>query len=626
MSDPIEIAETLARDFAATAVERDRRGGTPKQERDALRASGLLGLVVPVELGGAGATWTTALRAVRTIARADGSLGPVFGFQHLLLATVRLFGAPAQFEALARATVAERWFWGNALNPLDPRTTIEASGGERVLRGEKSFCSGARDADALIVSAKDAVTGKLVVAAIPADRPGIDAHDDWDNMGQRQTDSGSVAFHDVRVEEREILADPGPLGSTLATLRPLIAQISLVNVYLGIAEGALAEARALTRERGKAWFASGVERAVDDPYVLATFGDLMGRARGGTLSASPKPRPRRARPRLGARGRDHHRRSRGGRDRDRGGEGDDDDRGARGGVAHVRRGGRGGDDGAARARPLLAQPPHAHAARSRGLQAPRSRALVSDRPLAHTVVLLVRSAPMPFARIEDAIARTESVVEPVAEARLPTRHGPFVVHVFRDVVEGREHIALVRGDVSGPGAVLVRVHSECVTGDLFGSLRCDCGVQLDAALARVASAGRGVVVYLRGHEGRGIGLINKLHAYRLQDQGRDTVEANLELGLPVDSRRYDVGAQILTSLGVTSIRLMSNNPAKFAALEGYALRIVERVPLVTAPNAENAGYLSTKQAKLGHLLGLVQGVAGEAAPQQRMRAVPQGRA
>jgi 3,4-dihydroxy 2-butanone 4-phosphate synthase/GTP cyclohydrolase II len=231
--------------------------------------------------------------------------------------------------------------------------------------------------------------------------------------------------------------------------------------------------------------------------------------------------------------------------------------------------------------------------------------------------------------IDDLVAyrrRTESVVEPVAEARLPTRHGPFLCYVFRDSLENRDHVALVRGEVRGASNVLVRVHSECVTGDLFGSLRCDCGAQLDAALARVAQEGRGVVVYLRGHEGRGIGLIQKLHAYRLQDEGRDTVEANLELGLPVDSRRYDIGAQILTSLGLTTIRLMSNNPAKFAALEGYPLRIVERVPLVTTPNPENAGYLSTKQVKLGHWLGLVQGAAGEDGERAIVGPFPQGRA
>lgn len=283
MSDPIEIAGALARDFGATAVERDRAGGTPKRERDALRASGLLTLAIPAGLGGLGASWSTTLQAVRAIARADGSLAHVFGFQHLLLATVRLFGTPAQFEALARETVEKRWFWGNALNPLDPRTTIHGAGAERSLRGEKSFASGSHDADVLVVSAQDASTGKLVVAAIPAGRTGIQARSDWDNMGQRQTDSGSVVFNDVRVSAGEILSEPGPLGSTFATLRPLIAQLTLTNVYLGIAEGALAVAKGLTRDRGKAWFASGVERIEDDPFVLATFGDLFVEAESARL-------------------------------------------------------------------------------------------------------------------------------------------------------------------------------------------------------------------------------------------------------------------------------------------------------------------------------------------------------
>jgi 3,4-dihydroxy 2-butanone 4-phosphate synthase/GTP cyclohydrolase II len=222
-----------------------------------------------------------------------------------------------------------------------------------------------------------------------------------------------------------------------------------------------------------------------------------------------------------------------------------------------------------------------------------------------------RDHALPLISIDDLVAyrrRTEPIVEKVSEARLPTRHGAFTVAVFRDVIEGREHVALVRGEVKGQENVLVRVHSECLTGDLFGSRRCDCGEQLECAMARVAQAGQGVVVYLRGHEGRGVGLINKLHAYRLQDQGRDTVEANLDLGLPVDSRRYDVGAQILVAMGLTTIRLMSNNPAKFAALEGYPLRIVERVPLIAETNPENAAYLLTKQHKLGHLLGLAAGV------------------
>jgi len=201
----------------------------------------------------------------------------------------------------------------------------------------------------------------------------------------------------------------------------------------------------------------------------------------------------------------------------------------------------------------------------------------------------------------------ERVVERVAEARIPTRHGVFRAHVFRSLLDGVEHVALVRGEVAGQENVLARVHSECLTGDIFGSARCDCGEQLDRALAKVAAEGRGVVVYLRGHEGRGIGLARKFDAYRLQDLGRDTVEANVELGLPVDARSYDVGAQILTELGITTLRLMSNNPAKFTELEGYPLKIVERVPLIVAPNAENVSYLRTKQQKLGHRLGLSVG-------------------
>lgn len=274
-SDSLIVAGRVARAFAETAAQRDRLGGTPKRERDLLRESGLLALVVPAAFGGHGASWATTLQAVRTIARSDGSLAHLFAFQHLLLATVRLFGTPEQFEALARATVAQRWFWGNALNPLDPRATIAREERTRVLRGERSFCSGARDADMLIVSASDTATGKLVVAAIPSNRRGITARGDWDNMGQRQTDSGSVFFDEVRVQDSEILAEPGPLGSTFATLRPLIAQLSLCNVYLGIAEGALEVARTVTLERGRAWFASGVDRIQDDPYVLATLGDLV---------------------------------------------------------------------------------------------------------------------------------------------------------------------------------------------------------------------------------------------------------------------------------------------------------------------------------------------------------------
>ena len=271
--DALAIAESVARVFAETAVERDRGGGTPKQERDLLRESGLLSLSIPTELGGGGATWATAMRATRIIARADPSIAHVFGFQHLLLATVRLFGGPAQYERLAGDTATRSLFWGNALNPLDPRLVLVTEDGARVLRGQKSFCSGARDSDMLVVSARDE-RDKLIIAAIPTGRAGIAAHDDWDAMGQRQTDSGTVTFEGTEVAEEEILATPGPLGSVFATLRPCIAQLTLANVYLGIAEGAVAAAREQTLTRPAAWFASGVARVTDDPYVLACYGDL----------------------------------------------------------------------------------------------------------------------------------------------------------------------------------------------------------------------------------------------------------------------------------------------------------------------------------------------------------------
>jgi 3,4-dihydroxy 2-butanone 4-phosphate synthase/GTP cyclohydrolase II len=198
----------------------------------------------------------------------------------------------------------------------------------------------------------------------------------------------------------------------------------------------------------------------------------------------------------------------------------------------------------------------------------------------------------------------EKLVRRVSEARIPTRHGDFTAYVFESLLDGVEHLAFVRGEVAGREKVLVRVHSECLTGDVFGSMRCDCGVQLDAALEGVAREGQGVVVYLRGHEGRGIGLGHKLRAYNLQDEGRDTVEANVELGFPADSREYGIGSQILVDLGISTMRLMTNNPAKYGGLEGYGLQVVERVPLHTEPNDENIAYLRTKQAKLGHLLDL----------------------
>jgi 3,4-dihydroxy 2-butanone 4-phosphate synthase / GTP cyclohydrolase II len=196
----------------------------------------------------------------------------------------------------------------------------------------------------------------------------------------------------------------------------------------------------------------------------------------------------------------------------------------------------------------------------------------------------------------------DKLVRRIADARIPTDYGDFMVYAYESVLDGEHHVALVRGDVNGQPNVLVRVHSECLTGDVFGSGRCDCGTQLHAAMAAIAANGSGVIVYLRGHEGRGIGLAHKLRAYNLQEEGFDTVDANLELGLPADSREYGIGAQILVDLGVTTMRLMTNNPTKYGGLEGFGLDIVERVSLQPTPTAENIEYLRTKRERMGHLL------------------------
>ncbi len=198
--------------------------------------------------------------------------------------------------------------------------------------------------------------------------------------------------------------------------------------------------------------------------------------------------------------------------------------------------------------------------------------------------------------------RREHLVQRTAEAQIPTEHGEFTAYTYESLVDGIVHVALVLGEVGDGERILVRVHSECLTGDVFGSMRCDCGDQLHSAISQVGKEGRGVVLYIRGHEGRAIGLTHKLRAYRLQEQGRDTVEANVELGFAADPRDYGIGAQILVDLGVRSMRLLTNNPAKRAGLEGYGLSIVERVPLETRPTAMNIGYLRTKAQKMGHLL------------------------
>lgn len=208
------------------------------------------------------------------------------------------------------------------------------------------------------------------------------------------------------------------------------------------------------------------------------------------------------------------------------------------------------------------------------------------------------------AQLIDYRRRREKLISRLSTVVLPTRHGDFEATIYEDVIGHAQHVALTIGDPGGDEPVLVRMHSECLTGDVFGSRRCDCGEQLDRAMALIAAERRGVIVYLRGQEGRGIGLHNKFRAYQLQDDGLDTVEANERLGFPPDLRHYGIGAQILVDLGVRRMRLLTNNLQKVAALDGYGIEEVERIPLIVAPNEHNRRYLETKQSKMGHLLEL----------------------
>ncbi len=277
--------ESLVEQLAATAVERDRTGGSPLHERALLRQSGLLALRVPEAWGGHGASWSQTYAIVRRLAQVDSSVAHVFGFQHLMLATIHLFGSDAQWESLARQTVSQRWFWGNALNPLDRRTVGTASASGYTFEGQKSFCSGATDSDMLIASALEADQGRLLIAAIPSSRAGITVHGDWDNMGQRQTDSGSVSFDAVEVQSGELLLDPGPFSSPFACLRSLIAQLSLTNIYLGIAQGALSTAKAYTLSSSRPWIGSPAASAKEDLYVLAHYGEFWASLEGARLLA-----------------------------------------------------------------------------------------------------------------------------------------------------------------------------------------------------------------------------------------------------------------------------------------------------------------------------------------------------
>jgi alkylation response protein AidB-like acyl-CoA dehydrogenase len=279
--DPLVEARKLAAVFRADAAERDLAAGTPKAQRDLIRHSGLLTLTIPKKLGGLGGTWPEFLRIVREIATADGSLAHLFAYHHLSLVTPHLIGTPDQRDRWYTQTAQNNLFWGNSLNPLDPRTHLTRID-ENTLRlgGDKSFCTGAQDSDLLLVSAAIAGDSRLQVMILPTRRAGITVHDDWDNMGQRQTDSGSVSFRDVVVYQDEILGPPGVGGSVWATLRPCVTQSILSNIFLGIAQGAFDSARDYTLSLERPFAGSVATRPSEDPYVIEHYGEMHVQLRG----------------------------------------------------------------------------------------------------------------------------------------------------------------------------------------------------------------------------------------------------------------------------------------------------------------------------------------------------------
>lgn len=272
-SSALDIAQELARQFARTAAERDKAGGNPKFERDLIRKSGLLSLSIPQQYGGQGADWKTIFQTVQTIAQVDSSLAHVYAFHHLLIATVQLFAQPEQYQQWFERTAQHHLFWGNTLNPLDKRTTVQqVSENEFIFHGDKSFCSGSIDSDILLCSGFNEAD-KLLIAVIPTQREGVSFLGDWNNMGQRQTDSGTSHFEQVKVYKNELLLNPGPLSTPYSSLRPLIAQLIFVHLFLGVAEGAF-EIAQQTIQKQKAWSKSLVEQATHDPYIQKHFAEF----------------------------------------------------------------------------------------------------------------------------------------------------------------------------------------------------------------------------------------------------------------------------------------------------------------------------------------------------------------
>lgn len=273
-ADTASAVQALAEQLAATAVERDRQGGHAAAERERIRASGLLRLSVPTQYGGAGANWSTVLAAVRTLAEADSALAHVFGFHHLQVAGVLLYGTPEQHAYFLKPTVERNLFWGNALNPLDRRVVARPELDGYRIDGVKNFSSGSVGSDLLTFSAWHKASDTALIAALPTRAEGITVNPDWDAFGQRQTDSGTVRFDHVRLEPVQVLQAPGVAPTPRATLRSQVAQLIMTNLYLGIARGAFQEARRYVREDARPWFASGVQRHADDPYVQERFGEF----------------------------------------------------------------------------------------------------------------------------------------------------------------------------------------------------------------------------------------------------------------------------------------------------------------------------------------------------------------
>ena len=270
--DPRSLIKTLIEEFRPSAVVRDQRGGTPKAERDRIRASGLLSLMIPCARGGHGASWITAFDLARQLARVDASLAHVYSYHNLGVVLPTLFGNQEQREHFEAETVREGWWWGNALNPRDRRCQLTADGSDFRLEGEKRFCSGSHDAEILPVSAVDPVSGDLVVVVLPSSRQGVLLHNDWDAIGQRQTDSGSVTFNDVRVSRGEVLGRRSAGASPFQTFRACLTQLNLTHIFVGIAEGALDEARScLLGDNGPG---SGACGRAEDPHVGQLFGEL----------------------------------------------------------------------------------------------------------------------------------------------------------------------------------------------------------------------------------------------------------------------------------------------------------------------------------------------------------------